>query len=161
HAGRVGVFVGATSTANGEFSNNLIANLTSQFFNLRGPSIIANTASASSMTALHIACQALLQGECDVAVAGGVATLHPEHYVSLGRMQLLSSGHNKGVFGDSDGFILSEAVGAVLLKPLSRAIQDGDSIFSVIRSTATNSTSDENPYNIRDAQAQLVQDNLA
>src|SRR5262249_13385172 len=86
HAGRVGVFVGATSTANGEFSNNLIANLTSQFFNLRGPSIIANTASASSMTALHIACQALLQGECDVAVAGGVATLHPEYYVSLGRM---------------------------------------------------------------------------
>ncbi|HWL85222.1 MAG TPA: SDR family NAD(P)-dependent oxidoreductase, partial [Polyangiaceae bacterium] len=149
---KVGVFVGAMYQLYGAFagddveqaatalsSYNAIANRVSFFFDLRGPSVALDTMCSSSLTAIDMACQSLIRGDCQLAIAGGVnLSIHPKKYVSLSQAQLIGSHPGSRSFSDGDGFLPAEGVGAVLLKPLARAIQDNDTILAVIKSSLTN-----------------------
>jgi acyl transferase domain-containing protein len=173
---RVGVFVGATyqlysaaaanvaeDTATSLASNSEIANRVSHFFDLRGPSIAIDTMSSSSLTAVDMACQSLLDGECRVAIAGGVnLSVHMRKYVGLSQRQILGSDSGSRSFSAGDGFLPAECVGAVLLKPLSRALEDRDTILAVIKSSATNHSGCSGGTRVADieAQAQLIEANF-
>lgn len=117
-----------------------VANRVSYQFNFSGPSITIDTACSSSITAIHLACDALKKGEIDAAVAGGVnLSLHPVKYTLLSNLRFLSTDGRCRSFGTGgDGYVPAEAVGAVILKRKSDAIRDGDHIYGVIKSTAIN-----------------------
>jgi acyl transferase domain-containing protein/enoyl-CoA hydratase/carnithine racemase len=109
-------------------------------FDLHGGSIPLDNACASSLTAMHLACQALKTGECDLAlVAGTNLLLSPLHYVYFSRIQALSpTGRCHAFDKRADGYVPGEGVVAVLLKPLSKAIRDQDNIHAVIKGSAIN-----------------------
>jgi polyketide synthase PksN len=171
----VGVFVGVTTNsynlwtaeerARGNFACPTampwsIANRVSYFFDFNGPSLPVDTACSSSLVALHLACESLRNGDCEVAIAGGVNLyLHPAKYQSLCQRRMLSLDgkcHSYGA-GD-DGFVPGEGVGTVVLKPLSKAIADRDSIYAVIRSSAFDHSGRSNGYSAPNpnAQASLI-----
>ncbi|XYH98676.1 SDR family NAD(P)-dependent oxidoreductase [Sorangium sp. So ce1128] len=153
--GKVGVFVGVMYAhypllgadeaargnviAPGSFFAG-IANRVSYFFDLRGPSVALDTLCSSSLTAIHLACQSLRAGDIDMAIAGGVnVTIHPAKYFILSQGKFASSDGRCRSFGEGgDGYVPGEGVGAILLKPLGRALADGDIIHAVIKATAIN-----------------------
>ncbi|NED50824.1 SDR family oxidoreductase, partial [Micromonospora aurantiaca] len=119
-----------------------IANRVSHTFDLTGPSLAVDTACSSSLTAVHLAVESIRRGECTLALAGGVnVTVHPQKYLQLAQGQWLSTDGRCRAFGaDGTGYVPGEGVGAVLLKPLSRALADGDHVYGVIRATSVNHT---------------------
>ncbi|MBX9396491.1 acyltransferase domain-containing protein [Streptomyces sp. TRM72054] len=119
---------------------NMIANRLSYVLGLRGPSLVLDSACSSSLLALHLACQSIRSGESSMAVAGGVnLLLSPETMESLNRFGGLSpDGRCKAFDARADGFGRGEGCGVVVLKPLSRALADGDHIWCTIRGTAAN-----------------------
>ncbi|GAA4771552.1 hypothetical protein GCM10023329_18620 [Streptomyces sanyensis] len=133
-----------------------IANRASWFLDAQGPSLTVDTMCSASLTALHLAVRDLREGLCEVAVAGGVSlSLHPNKYVQQREMGMTSSDHRCRGFGaDGDGFIPGEGVGAVLLKPLDRALADGDRVHGVIRGTAIGHGGRTNGYTVPDPAAQ-------
>ncbi|MET0791815.1 MAG: type I polyketide synthase [Polyangiaceae bacterium] len=112
----------------------------SYFLGLTGPSITLDTACSSSLVAIHLACQSLRAGESSLAIAAGVnVILQPHIWIAYSQSGMMAEdGHCK--FGDArgDGYVRSEGVGVVLLKPLSRAEADGDRIQAIIRGSAVN-----------------------
>ncbi|MCK9395482.1 MAG: SDR family NAD(P)-dependent oxidoreductase [Methylobacter sp.] len=174
---RVGVFAGAMSQQYHAFESDLvresvvalsshssIANRVSYFFNFQGPSIAIDTMCSSALVAVHMACESLLKGECKIAVAGGVnLTIHPKKYIGLSAGQIIGSRPDSSSFGDGDGYLPAEAVGAVLLKPLKDALADNDNILAVIKSTAINHGGQSNGYSVPNASAQtdLIVGNFA
>ena len=139
-----------------------VANRISYYFNFSGPSIALDTMCSSSITAIHLACQSLRLGESRVAVAGGVnVSIHPQKYLQLCQGRFASSEGRCGSFGEGgDGYVPGEGVGAVLLKPLSRAVSDGDHIYAVIRGSSLNHGGKTNGYTVPNpnAQAALISD---
>ncbi|MBN9228887.1 MULTISPECIES: SDR family NAD(P)-dependent oxidoreductase [Legionella] len=137
-----------------------IANRVSYFFDFRGPSIALDTMCSSSLTAIHLACQSIHEGECDMALAGGVnLSLHPNKYLLLSHGKFLASDGHCRSFGDGgDGYVPGEAVGAVLLKPLDKALEDGDLIYAVIKGSHLNHGGKTNGYTVPNpnAQAELL-----
>lgn len=119
---------------------SLAANRISYFLDLHGPSLAIDTACSSTLTACHVACQSLWCGDCQMAVVAGVnALLDPNTFVAFSRMSMLSpDGRCKAFDASANGFVRGEGVGAVVLKPLSAALSNGDKIYAVIRATATN-----------------------
>ncbi|HWU90641.1 MAG TPA: beta-ketoacyl synthase N-terminal-like domain-containing protein, partial [Kofleriaceae bacterium] len=116
-----------------------IANRVSHVFDLRGPSLAVDTACSSSLTAIHMACESLRRGECAVALAGGVNLhLHASKYDALERLGLLGSDARSRSLGDGDGYVPAEAVGAVVLRPLSDAVARGDRVYAVIKGSFLN-----------------------
>ena len=107
---------------------------------LRGPSVAVDTACSSSLVAVHLACQALRQGECRMALAGGVnVLLSPLSTMALADLNALASdGHCKTFDASADGYVRGEGCGLVVLKRLSDAVQDGDLILAVVRGSAVN-----------------------
>jgi acyl transferase domain-containing protein/acyl carrier protein len=132
-----------------------IANRVSYYFNFNGPSVAVDTMCSSSLTAVHLACRDLAYG-CEYAIAGGVnVSVHPNKYLFLGQFGFISSQGRCASFGQGgDGYVPGEGVGAVLLKPLSRAVADGDRIYGVIRATAVNHGGKTNGYTVPNPQAQ-------
>ncbi|MGE6733134.1 type I polyketide synthase [Streptomyces sp. NPDC059900] len=122
----------------GAASRAITSGRLSYAFDLRGPSFTVDTACSSALVAVHNAVQALRLGECHLAIAGGVniVLLPEEGVVYSGAGMLASDGRCK--FGDAsgDGFVRSDGVGAVILKPLKAALSDGDRIRAVIRGSA-------------------------
>ena len=108
--------------------------------NLTGPSINVQTACSSSMVAAHLACQAILAGECNMALAGGATVRIPQHtgYMSVRGGILSPDGHCRAFDADAQGTIFGSGVGLVLLKELAGAIADCDNIYAVIRGSAVN-----------------------
>lgn len=106
-------------------------------FDLRGPAIVADTACSASLVAVHLACQALRAGECEQAlVAAARVDLDP---ASEARLGIESPSQRAWVFSaDADGTVLGEGGGALLIKPLSAALRDGDPIQGLIRASAVN-----------------------
>ncbi|SDX41012.1 SDR family NAD(P)-dependent oxidoreductase [Lysobacter enzymogenes] len=137
-----------------------IANRVSYMFDFVGPSLPVDTACSSSLAAIHLACESLRRGECQLAVAGGVNLyLHPAKYQSLCRKRMLARHGRCRSFGaGDDGFVPGEGVGAVLLKPLSRAIADGDHIHAVVAASACEHSGRSNGYSAPNpaAQARLI-----
>ncbi|WP_399882190.1 amino acid adenylation domain-containing protein [Streptomyces sp. BBFR51] len=155
HGGRVGVFAGAMYNEypflgveqslvgpDADTGSALagIANRVSYFLDLNGPSLTVDTMCSASLTAVHLAVRALRQGECEAALVGGVnLSAHPHKFRQQHRLRMASTDHRCRSFGaGGDGFTPGEGVGVVLLKPLARAIADGDRIHGVIRGTAVN-----------------------
>lgn len=121
-------------------AQNFIASWVSHSLNLKGPSLVVDTACSSSLVSIHLACQSLRNGECGIAIAGGVDILvSPEVYISLSQAKALSPNGKCFTFDrNANGYVPSEGAGAVLLKPLSAAVKDGDRIYGVIRGSAIN-----------------------
>ncbi|KAK8087715.1 polyketide synthase [Apiospora hydei] len=118
----------------------MLANRISWFYDWHGPSISLDTACSSSLVALDLACQALNNGDANVAVAAGVNLIfNPDLMMWLSNMSFLAKdGRSKSFDGGADGYGRGEGVAAVILKSLDRALQDGDCIRAVIRGTGTN-----------------------
>jgi acyl transferase domain-containing protein/acyl carrier protein len=149
---RVGVFAGARSGRYAEriavpgkrsitaVGQNFITAYVSHLLDLRGPSLVVDSACSSSLAAFHLACQSLRTGESDVALAGGVEVLLDEKpYLFLSASHALSpAGHCRPFSAEASGFTPGEGVGCVVLKPLERAISDGDPIYAVVIGSAMN-----------------------
>ncbi|WP_028592998.1 non-ribosomal peptide synthetase [Paenibacillus assamensis] len=115
---------------------SVLASRISYYLDLRGPAITLDTACSSSLVAVHMACKAIQQGECEMAVAGGIRTvLLP---IPLGLDMESSDARAKTFDSESDGTGVGEGVASILLKPLQRAIEDGDHIYAVIKGSAIN-----------------------
>lgn len=106
----------------------------------QGPSMVVATECSSSLVALHLASNALRDGECDLALAGGVnLILSPEPTVMLSRMRALSpDGRSKAFAAGADGYGRGEGCGIVALQRLSDARREGRRIYAVIHGSATN-----------------------
>ncbi len=167
----VGVFAGVTKTGYalyGPFRGEggamvrpatsfaSVANRVSHALDLAGPSLPVDTMCSSSLTAIHEACEQLRAGHCSMALAGGVNLyLHPSNYVELCASHMLSPSGRCHSFGAvADGFVPGEGVGCVLLKPLSRALADGDRIHALIRGSAINHGGRANGYTVPSPAAQ-------
>nr|CAM74045.1 Beta-ketoacyl synthase [Magnetospirillum gryphiswaldense MSR-1] len=173
---RIGVFVGAmyqhySALADDADSKALlrlnsyagIANRVSFFFDLQGPSVAVDSMCSSALQAVHQACQSLRAGECRLAIAGGVnLSLIADKYVGLSRAGLVGSSAASRSFADGDGYLPAEGVGAVLLKPLSQAITDGDAVIAIIKASSANHGGHSAGFGVpsADAQAQLIEDNI-
>ncbi|MBU4272306.1 MAG: type I polyketide synthase [Planctomycetes bacterium] len=108
--------------------------------NLRGPSLTVQTACSTSLVAVHLACQSLLAGDCDMALAGGVTVRVPHRigYIHSGQALLSPDGRCRPFDADANGTVFGSGAGLVLLKPLAQAIDDGDHIHAVIHGSAVN-----------------------
>ncbi|MBO8194632.1 type I polyketide synthase [Streptomyces oryzae] len=112
----------------------------SYLLGLRGPCVALDTACSSSLVAVHLACQSLQQGECDLALAGGVTLMLQSRITrSFTRMGMLSpTGRCHTFDAAADGFVRGEGCGAVVLKRLSDAVRDGDRVLAIVRGSAVN-----------------------
>lgn len=151
YRGRVGVYVGAMyqhyaplepapewDAVASLTSYSTIANRVSHYWGFSGPSMAIDTMCSSSAMAIHQACKDLATGECELAIAGGVnLSIHPKKFIGLSQAQLLASHAGSRSFSDGDGYLPCEGVSAVLLKPLAKALEDGDTILAVIKGSAT------------------------
>jgi phthiocerol/phenolphthiocerol synthesis type-I polyketide synthase E len=116
-----------------------VATQVSYRLNLHGPSMTVHTACSTSLVALHLACEALRNGECDMALAGGASVELP-HGVGYRSMEgyLAPDGHCRPFDADAAGTLWGSGVGIVLVKRLADAIADGDHIRAVVRGNAVN-----------------------
>ncbi|MDX3232327.1 type I polyketide synthase [Streptomyces sp. ME19-01-6] len=154
---RAGVFVGAISddyatltrwrdttavthhTLTG-LHRSMIANRLSYLLGIHGPSLVVDSGQSSSLVAVHMACQSLRSGECEIALAGGVnLNLTFDGTLSVSRFGGLSPDGRCYTFdARANGYVRGEGGGFVLLKPLARALADGDRIHGVLRGSAVN-----------------------
>ena len=120
---------------------SIASNRISYLFDLRGPSMSIDTACSSSLVALHQACNAIRAGDVETALAGGVnLLLHPFPFVSFAKASMLSpTGRCRAFDASGDGYVRAEGGALVLLKSLSKALADGDTIHAVIASSGVNS----------------------
>jgi len=107
--------------------------------NLTGPSISVGTACSSSLVAVHLACQSLLSGECDMAIAAGVAVKVPQNELTLSPDEIVSpDGHCRAFDCNANGTVGGNGIGVVVLKRLEEAIADRDQIYAVVKGSAIN-----------------------
>jgi polyketide synthase PksJ len=120
--------------------NCVIANRVSYQFNLRGPSAVIDTACSSSLVAMHRAIRAIHSGECDSAIVGGVNVIaSPYIHHSFSKNGMLSKdGHCMSFDDRANGYVRSEGIAAMIIKPLDQAERDGDAIYGVILGSAEN-----------------------
>ena len=154
---RTGVFIGLSGSDYGHIqydhfktlnaysgvgsAGSIAANRLSYFFDWRGPSMAVDTACSSSMVAFHQACRSLWSGESSMCLAGGIGILlQPETTIGFCKAGMLSPSNRCFSFdAAADGYVRSEGGGVLVLKPLSRALADGNPIYATILATASNS----------------------
>jgi acyl transferase domain-containing protein/NADPH:quinone reductase-like Zn-dependent oxidoreductase len=121
-------------------AHSVLSGRVSYLLGLQGPSLTVDTACSSSLVAVHLACQALRQGDCRMALAGGVnLILSPDIYIALSRSRMLApDGRCKTFDAAADGFGRGEGCGVIVCKRLADAQADGDRVLAVIRGSAVN-----------------------
>jgi 3-oxoacyl-(acyl-carrier-protein) synthase len=157
---RVGVFYGVTS--NDWMETNSAQNIDTYFipggnrafipgrinycFKFSGPSYAVDTACSSSLASIHLACNALWQGDIDTAIAGGTNVLtNPDFTAGLDRGHFLSREGNCKTFDDTaDGYCRGEGIGTIIIKRLEDAIAESDPILGVISGACTNHSAESN-----------------
>ena len=119
---------------------DFLATRASHLFDLHGPSVNVQTACSTSLVAVHYACQSLLNGECDMALAGGVTIELPHRrgYLYQDGEILSPDGHCRAFDHRAAGTVFGSGTGVVVLRRLADAIADGDPIRAVIKATAIN-----------------------
>ncbi|NRD47314.1 non-ribosomal peptide synthetase/type I polyketide synthase, partial [Corallococcus exiguus] len=119
---------------------DFVATRTSHRLGLRGPSATVQTGCSSALVAVHLACQSLLSGECEMALAGGVSVAFPQTagYAYQPGMIISPDGLCRAYDARSQGTIFGSGVGVVVLKRLSEAVRDRDTIHAVILGSAVN-----------------------
>ncbi|MFD2169345.1 non-ribosomal peptide synthase/polyketide synthase [Tumebacillus lipolyticus] len=150
------VFAGVSDTRYGrgaagagvpdEFSSDILTNRKftatrlSYKLDLRGESVVVDSACSSSLTAVHLACQSLLSGQSDYALAGGISVQTPQKvgYLYEPGFILSPDGHCRAFDQSAEGTVPGNGVGVVLLKRLADAKRDGDPIYAVIKGSALN-----------------------
>ncbi|WP_158549190.1 SDR family NAD(P)-dependent oxidoreductase [Lysobacter silvisoli] len=170
-ARRIGVYVGAVwamyqmvgaeerLAGNAVVANSFlwsVANRASYFMNFTGPSIAVDTACSASLTAIHLACDAIRRGECAAALVGGVnLDVHQSKQEITVAGGLLSDEGLCRAFGrGASGYVPGEGVGALLLKPLAQARRDRDNIYAVIKSSAISHGGRNSGYAVPNSKAQ-------
>jgi acyl transferase domain-containing protein/NADPH:quinone reductase-like Zn-dependent oxidoreductase/SAM-dependent methyltransferase/acyl carrier protein len=137
-------------------AHSIAANRISYCLNLQGPSVAMDTACSSALTAVHMACDHIRAGRGDTALAGGVTVIiTPGGFIGFSQASMLSpEGKCKAFDAAANGFVRGEGAGMVLLKRLSRAIEDGDPIQGIIIGTALNQDGHTNGISLPSAEAQ-------
>jgi pyochelin synthetase len=160
YSGLIGIFAGASTST--YLINHLLSNpilksigelqaaiyndkdyltsLLAYHLNLKGPTVTVQTSCSTSLVAIHMACESLLSGQCDMAMAGGITLMFPEaHSYSYQEGGLVSKNGKVCSFdAEATGTVYSNGAGIVLLKRLEDAQRDNDSIITVIKGTAIN-----------------------
>ncbi|MFJ8189256.1 amino acid adenylation domain-containing protein [Streptomyces sp. NPDC096094] len=133
-----------------------VANRVSYFFDFTGPSVGLDTMCSSSLVTIHQACLAIRNGDCDVAVAGGVnISSHPVKFLQLAQRGFLAEDGRCRSFGEGGtGYVPAEGSGAVLLKRLDAALADGDRILAVVKASAVNHGGAGAGYSVPNPKAQ-------
>jgi acyl transferase domain-containing protein len=131
--------LGATQLAIGN-DKDFLATRVSYKLDLEGPSLTVQTACSTSLVAVHLACQGLLAGECDMALAGGVSATFPQQsgYTYRENGILSPDGHCRAFDARAQGTVGGKGVGVVVLKRLADALADGDRVRAVIKGSAIN-----------------------
>lgn len=121
-------------------NKDFLTTLISYKLGLTGPCVTINTACSTSLVAIHMACQALLNGECDMALAGGIriTASSKSGYTYQEGMILSKDGHCRPFDQDASGTVYGEGGGIVALKLLEDAIKDGDNVLAIIKGSAIN-----------------------
>jgi acyl transferase domain-containing protein/acyl carrier protein len=137
-------------------SHNATAGRVAFTLGLQGPAMAVDTACSSSLAAVHLACQSLRLGESDLALAGGVNTMHsPDTFFAFFKWGMTAPDGRCKTFDDSaDGFVRSEGCGMVVLKRLSDALSDGDRILALIRGSAVNQDGASSGFTVPNGLAQ-------
>ena len=158
HEGLIGVYLGETlsheweglvllstgidnaATQSPMFHRALLSTSISYKLNLRGPSYSVQTACSTTLVAIHLACQGLLSGDCDIAVAGGASITLPgkSGYIFNRGMIKSPDGHCRAFDENAEGTVFGNGVGTVVLRPLEEAITHNDHILAVILGSAIN-----------------------
>ncbi|CAH0023222.1 unnamed protein product [Clonostachys rhizophaga] len=137
-------------------SNSLLAGRVSWFYNFVGPSVTIDTACSSSMVAMHLACQSLLNGESNMGIVSGVTIFYtPGEVVGMSHHGFLGKdGRSYSFDHRAEGYGRGEGVGTVIVKRLRDALRDGDTIRAVVRGTGVNQDGRTAGVSLPSAQAQ-------
>jgi polyketide synthase PksJ len=119
---------------------DFLATRVSYKLNLKGPALTVQTACSTSLAAVHLARQGLLNGDCDMALAGGVVARMPEKsgYFYTEGGHLSPDGHCRAFDAEAKGTVFSNGIGIVVLKRLAEAVMDRDHIYAVVKGSAIN-----------------------
>nr|WP_052410168.1 SDR family NAD(P)-dependent oxidoreductase [Paenibacillus durus] len=153
--GEYGYLAGEHGSINGNQNATLAARI-AYALDLKGPNMAITAACSSGLVALHQACQALRNGECQIALAGAVSLiLSSMLHAGLAKAGMLSPDGQCRVFDErANGLVPGEAVTAVFLKPLSQAIKDGDRIYGSIKGSGVNYSGKTNGLTAPNPEAQ-------
>ena len=171
YGAKVGVYVGKDHTNSTMYKyvtepdemqltgswTGILASRISYIYNFRGPSMVIDTACSSGLVALHEACRALNKNECEMAIAGGIHVqifADPKGAKSSTEMVESSDDHVRTFDKDASGTVWGEGSGALIVKPLPKAIADGDHIYAVIKGSAINNDGASNGITTPNADAQ-------
>lgn len=148
--------VDTTAEAFTGMAPSILAARISYLLNLRGPSLAIDTACSSSLVAIHLACQSLISGESEMAIAGGVAIMTtPDLLIKTNRMEMVSPDGRCRAFDKlANGTVFSEGVGAIILKPLAKALEDRDQIYGIIKKSGINQDGKTNGITAPSSKAQ-------
>ncbi|MBD3314915.1 MAG: hypothetical protein GF344_03955, partial [Chitinivibrionales bacterium] len=144
-----GVFVGMEESQYGLIAGNqgmassgnaMISSRLSYHYDFHGPALTTNTACSSGLVALHQSVMSLRRGECDAAIAAGIALLLvPMSYVAMSQAGMLSpDGVSYSMSNNANGLGIGEAIAVVMLKPLSKACEDGNTIYGTVKGCGIN-----------------------
>ncbi len=136
--------------------HSIAASRIAYLLDLRGPCLAVDTACSSSLVATHLACESLWRGESDLAFVAGVNVIFmPRVTANMAEAGFIApDGRCKTFDARADGYVRSEGAGLVILKPLSQALADGNSIYAVIRGSAINQDGRSNGLTAPNPQAQ-------
>ncbi|WP_280346379.1 type I polyketide synthase [Nocardia neocaledoniensis] len=137
-------------------SYTMLSNRIAYALDLKGPAVTVDTACSSSLVALHLACRAIENGDCELAIAGGVNVMtQPETFVSMCKGGFLAAdGRSKPFDAAADGYGRGEGAGVVVLKTLADAERDGDRVYAVVKATGTNQDGRTTAITVPNAAAQ-------